>query len=1189
MNSRNTIFGLCLLLLGSLLSCQSKNDTTSDEFTALDHKQLPFDLSTFQRAYPDRTFDVKGFKAAFTEAVARQASRSTIAPEGFDEPWTVQGPGNAGARINTVEVDPSDDDVLYIGYSTGGVFKTTNDGLSWTPIFDDQTYLSIGAIEVDPNNSNTVYVGTGDPNITGYPFIGNGIYKSMDGGDSWQHLGLAETGIVSKIIVHPSNSQIIYAATMGNPFDYSDDRGLYKSIDGGASWTKVLFISDQAGVIDLAVHPTDPDVIYAAGWDRIRNYNTSIAYGNGGRIYRSENGGSSWEILDNGLPIKQLSRSSIAISNSDPDILYVSIVDSTFLLQGIYKTTNGGDAWTAVTEGNVDNGMTNPLSNFGWYFGRIFINPNNNNTIYLLGVRLWRSLSSGASWSVYPPSSGSGAPHVDNHYIDFNSQGDLYLGTDGGLYKNPAGTQSWLDREDIPTTQIYRVGYNPHEPNTYYGGTQDNGTQAGNEAGMDNWDKVFGADGFQPVFHPNNPDTFYFETQNGKIWRSNDGNGFTTYTNGINSNDRIHWDMQYIMSAHDPEVLYCGTHRVYRHDPNSSPTWYPISDDLTDGNIYGASFHTITTVHESPVDDQILYVGTTDGNVWRSTNYGTDWESISTGLPDRYVTSIKADPNNESGVYITHSGYRYGEEIPHVHYSSNNGTTWTNITGNLPNLGVNHIEVMPNNFGNVLFVATDGGVYATLDGGQSWDRLGTNQPFVPVYDLDLNIANNELVAGTFGRSICSFPLDSIGVSLNPPPSVSVTGIIKTVIDQGVDSVEVNLDYGNTITKLTNVSGQYSFPVVPSGSNAVVKPVKNNKHRNGLSTYDILVFKRHILKIDTLSPYQIIAGDTNNSGGLSTFDLVLLTKMVLMIDSVFEHNNSWRFVRSDYVFPDTLNPFPFPETMDYNPIIANQSNADFIGIKIGDANFSADPTMLMGEADNRDFDGTLELSIQDVIFRKGDQITIPVRAKDFEEMMGYQFTLEYDPRYLQFEGADKAALAETGSQDFGTRFREKGILTTNWHHVDPVTMPDGEVLFYLRLEAKADGQLSDLIHFNNAYTTKEAYQGLNTLLDIDWHWLPAVEVMTEDVFVQFELHQNSPNPVRKGGIANIAFTLPQESEVVLEMFHLSGEKVWSTSGFFPRGDHQIGVSTDAFSQEGIYMYRLRMADGTTATRRLLFIK
>ena len=1168
MNSNKFLFFVLILLL---TACQQT--PTEKAESSFDYKHVPYDLAALQRSYPDKTFDIKAYKNALTEAIQTHQTRSSTLP-GFDANWTIQGPGSAGARINVIKVDPNNDDVVYIGYSGGGVWKTTDNGNTWNPIFDDLPYLAIGSIEIDPLDSDVVYVGTGDPNVTGYPYVGDGIYKSTDAGANWTNIGLQDMGIVSKIMLDPNNNQIIYASCMGTPFLKNNDRGLYKSIDGGNTWTQSLLISDQAGVIDFLIDPSNSDRLYACGWDRIRNNTESFVSGSGGRIFRSDDGGNSWNIMSNGLPTNiSLSRSSITMSASNPNLLYASIIDSTFRVQGIYKTTNGGNSWTTVTAGE-SNGLSNPVSSFGWYFGRIFINPSNDNHVYLAGVRLWNSVSGGSGWNLATPNNGPTAPHVDNHYVAFNSVGDIYLATDGGLYRKSNAGGLWVDIEDIPTTQIYRVGYNPHEPDTYYGGAQDNGTQAGNANIIDNWDHVFGADGFQPVFNPDDDHNFYFETQRGDIWVTFDSSGFTAGTFGINTTDRVHWDMQYVMSYHNSDVLYAGTYRMYKTISGGIPAWTAISGDLTDGNIYGSPFHTISTVHESPVDSQYLYAGTTDGNVWRSLDAGDSWDDITAGLPDRYVTCVKAHPNEASGVFVAHSGYRQDENIPHLHYSNDHGNTWTNLTGDLPQLAINHIEVMPNNFGNVIFVATDGGVYATLNGGQNWDRLGGDFPYVPCYDLDLNVAKNELIVGTFGRAIQTFPLDSIGVSFMPPAVANVGGTINTFLGQGVDSVMMELEVSTTLNLQTDPTGQFLFNNVPVESTATLTPRKNIFTVNGCSTFDVLKIRTHILQIDTLdSPYKIIAADINKSKTVTGFDAVLLNKIVLFIDTFYTANESWRFVRSDHVIPNPLDPFTpdLPEDITYSPLSMNQLNANFIGIKVGDVTGNANPGLLVG-GDDRDFKGELNLEIQDQKFEAGDRVEVPITSINFEQVLGYQFTLEFDTKKLDFDSCKQGILSETAGQLFGETFINEGILTTNWSHINPIDLETDEPLFTLNFIAKEDGLLSELIQFNQNYTTKEAYQHKEDFLDIELTFLDLETAQPDSESDGFFVLQNTPNPFSKEG-TTIKFNLPKEQEVTLEIRSLNGQLLYQESKPYSKGISAIKVPAYIFPGKGIYLYQL----------------
>lgn len=715
----------------------------------------PAEWFHFIREYPDFRTDIKTYTQAISQANHAVVERSY---PGFSAPWTVQGPANIGARINSIKVHPNNPNVIYAGYSQGGVWKTNNGGQSWIPIFDKQSFLGIGDIELDPQNPNTVYVGTGDLNISGYPFIGDGLWKSTDGGQNWQHLGLEDQRIISKIIVHPTNSNTIFVATMGLPFERNNARGLYKTINGGQSWQQVLFVSDSTGIIDLVMSPDDPDVLYAASWDRIRNDKESTVSGDNARIWKTVDGGQNWTMLTGGLPQGPLSRIGIDISATDPDYLVSVYVDTSLGFYGIYRTGDGGNSWSLLPDEGLNPGF---MSNFGWYFGKIFINPFDPNDIFVCGVTLWRSLDGGNSWFQTTPDWWLYQVHADMHDMAFINANTCLLATDGGLYKSSDNGFNWEKIENIPTSQFYRVAYNPFAPDWYYGGMQDNGTSGGNAGFINDWPRLYGGDGFQAVFHPEDPNIFYFETQNGNIVGTIDGGNFMESADvGIEPDDRRHWDMQYILSRHDLETMYTGTYRIYQGFGHV-PIWVPISEDLTDGVIFGNRFHTISTLDESPLDPTLLYVGTTDGNVWRGNPGAQTWTNISAGLPDRYVSSVKASPNITDRVYVAHTGYKSNDFTARLHRSDNQGNTWIPISGDLLNLAINDVFILPGHQDSLIFVATDGGVFGTLDGGQHWERLGSGMPVVPVYDLELNPIQRTLIAGTYARSIMSFPLDSL--------------------------------------------------------------------------------------------------------------------------------------------------------------------------------------------------------------------------------------------------------------------------------------------------------------------------------------------------------------------------------------------------------------------------------------------
>lgn len=745
-----------LYLAGKFDSKESNTNTVSEEKEAKGPGLDPAEWFHVLREYPDYKTDIRSYALAMEQLHNGVQQRGGIT--GFTAPWQQEGPGNIGGRINTIKVHPTNPNIIYIGYSTSGVWKTIDGGQNWFPIFDQQAFLSIGDIELDPQNPNIVYVGTGDLNISGYPFIGDGLWKSTNGGQTWQHLGLTNQRIISKIVVHPTNSNILYVATMGLPFERNNDRGLYKTTNGGASWQQILFVSDQTGAIDLQMSPADPNVLYVAMWDRIRNNQESVVTGNNARIWKTTNAGTNWNILGGGLPEVEKCRIGLEIDTHNAKHLVAIYTDTDLTFDTIYESFDAGDTWAPMDLIGLD---ANFQSNFSWYFGKVYLNPYNAQDVFAGGVSLWHSVDGGHNWSEATPDWSTYEVHADKHDMAFINATTYLLATDGGLYRTSDAGTTWIKIENIPANQTYRVAYNPFFTDWYYGGLQDNGTTGGNLSNITEWPRIFGGDGFQAVFHPTDPNIYYVEAQNGAIYGSADGSGFfDNATVGIDGADRRSWDMQYMISANDPEVMYTGTYRVYQ-SYGHLPNWYPVSEDLTDGVIFGERFHVITTLDESPINPEHVYVGTSDGNVWHGNPFTQTWTNVTGNLPDRYVSSVKASPSAAERVFVTHTGYKSNDFTPRIHGSDDLGTNWTPIAGDLPNFAINDLLILPGHQDSVLFAATDGGVYGTLNGGSHWERLGAGMPIVPVYDLTFNLDKKTLCAGTFGRSIYSFPLDSL--------------------------------------------------------------------------------------------------------------------------------------------------------------------------------------------------------------------------------------------------------------------------------------------------------------------------------------------------------------------------------------------------------------------------------------------
>ena len=471
-------------------------------------------------------------------------------------------------------------------------------------------------------------------------------------------------------------------------------------------------------------------------------------------------------------------------------------------LESIYKSTDGGNSFQLHTQG-TENGLPgSALGGFGWYFGKIRVNPSNPNDIFLLGVGLYRYYPEEGVWRTVLDDNSENNPHADKHDLIFRDD-EMYLATDGGLYKGQLyGNPAWQDIENIPTTQFYRTAVNPHEPEFFYGGAQDNGTSVGNAEALNEWQRIWGGDGFQMAFRPDDPNVMYVETQNGNIAVTPDGgNTWDGATDGLSGSR--HWDMQYIISQHNPDVLYTGTDKFYQSTSGIFPQWQAISGDLVD-NSSDALIHQFTTLAESPLDPGVLYCGTSDAMVWNSIDGGLTWNRITNGLPVKYISSIKASPASISTVYVSQTGYKANDNTPHLFRSDDYGSTWVSVAGNLPPYAINDVLILPNGNDNVLFAATDGGVYITTNGGDQWERLGNNMPLIPVFDMDYDGQNNKLVAATFARGIQSFSLDQIGVGLQTgvKETTSIWAVTPTLVK---DKIELKGNFPNVI-EIWNIKG-----------------------------------------------------------------------------------------------------------------------------------------------------------------------------------------------------------------------------------------------------------------------------------------------------------------------------------------------------------------------------------------------
>ncbi|HPI20285.1 MAG TPA: glycosyl hydrolase, partial [Candidatus Kapabacteria bacterium] len=684
------------------------------------------------------------------------------------------GPGVISGRIGDIAVNHLDKSTFYVAVASGGVWKTTNNGTSFTPIFDSQSSYSIGCVALDPNNPYIVWIGTGENNSQRSVAYGDGVYKSIDGGKSWNRVGLEKSEHIGKILIDPRNSNVVYVAAQGPLWGAGGDRGLYKTTDGGSSWECVLKISENTGVSDIAFDPRNPDVIYAASYQRRRHVWTLVNGGPEAAIHKSTDGGKSWNKLTNGLPGGELGRIGIAVSPVNPDIVY-ALIEATEDNGGFFRSTDRGASWEK---------RYNYKNTSAQYYQELFCDPKDPDRVYSMDTYLQVTEDGGKTWK----SLGNRYRHVDDHalWIDPDNTNHLIVGGDGGLYQTYDRGSTWDYFENLPVSQFYRIATDNSEPFYYvYGGTQDNSTWGGpsrtiNSGGITNedWFLIVGGDGYQARIDPTNPDIVYGQWQYGNLVRYDRKSGEVFYIQPQPEKGeelRWNWDTPLILSSHSPTRLYIAANRLFRTDDRGN-TWKAISPDLSrqiDRNklpvmgkiqsidavaknastsIYGNS----VALSESPLNPDLLYVGTDDGLIQITEDGGQNWTAIKSinGLPDTtYVSDLFASQHNENVVYASFNNHKRADFKPYLFKSTDKGKSWKSIVGNLPN---NHqvwtiVEDFVNP--NLLFCGTEFALYFSIDGGEKWTKLSSGFPTIAVRDLEIQKRESDLVVGTFGRGI----------------------------------------------------------------------------------------------------------------------------------------------------------------------------------------------------------------------------------------------------------------------------------------------------------------------------------------------------------------------------------------------------------------------------------------------------
>ena len=714
------------------------------------------------------------------------------------------GPAITGGRITDMAVNPRNKAEYYVASGHGSLWKTSNNGTTFSPAFDGQSSFAMGAVRIDPSQPNIVWAGTGENNNQSNVIYGDGVYRSEDGGRSWKNMGLKQSEHIGGIAIDPSNSDVVYVAAYGPMRSEGGERGIFKTVDGGKTWRRSLYISEYTGCFEVHLDPKQPKTVYAVAHQRLRGGTTNVSGGPESAIYRSTDSGATWQKIMKGLPAENVGRIGMAISPANPDILFAIVHAKEGA--GFYRSDNKGASWSK---------LNNQISAYPFYMQKIFADPKDENTVYSMDLLIQVSNDGGRTWRAL----GEKYKHVDNHvlWIDPDNTSHLISGNDGGVYETWDKGLNWSFKANLPIAEIYKVSTDNAKPfyNVYIG-TQDNNSLMGpsrttHSYGISNreWTFTLGGDGFETQADWSDDNILYAQSQNGGLVRYDKKTGeklFIQPVNMIDSGYRFDWDAPLLISKHNPKRLYFAANKLFRTDDQGN-SWKIISGDLTRGvaqkmnKLMGKSWSTeelagkassavITSIAESPIDEQVLFAGTSDGWIHVSTDGGNSWTRSTTNPVLNEFTRvhhITASKHNKSVAYAACYAYTNGDYKPYLLKTSDGGKSWSLLNNNLPQKGSTFCIVEDHINEKLLFTGTQFGLYVSVDGGNEWIRFMNGLPTTTITDMEIQQRENDLVVATFGRGV--YILDDYSALRDLTPDLLAKQAALLPIKQGLMYVE----------------------------------------------------------------------------------------------------------------------------------------------------------------------------------------------------------------------------------------------------------------------------------------------------------------------------------------------------------------------------------------------------------------